>query len=128
MAQLARNTATHRSSQARRKTLRQEAIIALLLLVFPPQVFGQVLRDPPTPFHLLPYDDVPADQQNPAWPHDFWAPMKFIPLDIAPTSYLNFGGELRVRVEHFSRPLFGLTPRGTSPAKRALRNPVQHPI
>ena len=61
----------HRSSQARGKTRRQKAIIALLLLVFPPQVFGQVLRDPPTPYHFLRYDDVPADQQNPAWPHDF---------------------------------------------------------
>ena len=105
---------THRSSQARRKTVRHEAIIALLLLLFPPQVFGQVLRDPPTPYHFLRYDDVPADEQNPAWPHDFWAPMKFIPLDIAPGSYINFGGELRERVEHFSNPFFGLTPRGTT--------------
>src|SRR4030095_6726981 len=65
---------THRLSQARRKTVRQEAIIALLLLLFPPHVFGQVLRDPPTPYHFLRYDDVPADEQKPAWPHDFWAP------------------------------------------------------
>ena len=105
---------THRSSQARRKTVRHEAIIALLLLLFPPQVFGQVLRDPPTPYHFLRYDDVPADQQNPAWPHDFWAPIKFIPLDIAPGSYINFGGELRERMEHFSNPFFGLTPRGNT--------------
>jgi len=105
---------THRSSQAGRKTVHHEAIIALLLLLFPPQVFGQVLRDPPTPYHFLRYDDVPADQQNPAWPDDFWAPLKFIPLDIAHGSYINFGGELRERVEHFSRPFFGLTPRGTT--------------
>jgi hypothetical protein len=64
----------HRFSQARRKTVRHEAIIALLLLLFPPHVFGQVLRDPPTPYHFLRYDDVPADEQKPAWPHDFWAP------------------------------------------------------
>ena len=89
-------------------------IIALLFLLFPGQVFGQVLRDPPTPYHFLRYDEVPADQQNPAWPHDFWAPMKFIPLDIAPGSYLNFGGELRERVEHFNRPFFSLTPRDTT--------------
>ena len=105
---------TRRLSQARRKTVRHEAIIALLLLVFPPQVFGQVLRDPPTPYHFLRYDDVPADQRSPAWPNDFWAPIKFIPLDIAPGSYINFGGELRERVEHFSNPFFGLTPRGTT--------------
>src|SRR5215468_10964569 len=89
-------------------------IIALLLLVFPPQVFGQVLRDPPTPYHFLRYDDVPADQQNPAWPDDFWTPIKFIPLDIAPGGYINFGGQLRERMEHFSNPFFGLTPRGTT--------------
>ena len=103
---------THRSSQARRKTMRQEAIIALLLLLFPPQVFGQVLREPQTPYHFLRYEDVPADQQSAAWPKDLWAPIKFIPLDIVPGSYINFGGELRERVEHFSNPFFDLTPRG----------------
>ncbi len=102
----------HRSSQARRKTLRQKAIIALLLLVFPPQVFGQLLREPQTPYHFLRYEDVPADQQNPVWPNDFWAPIKFILLDLVPGSYINFGGELRERVEHFSNPFFDLTPRG----------------
>jgi hypothetical protein len=59
--------------------MRHQVMIALLLLPFPPQLFGQVLRDPPTPYHFLRYDDVPADQQSPAWPHDFWAPIKFIP-------------------------------------------------
>jgi Alginate export len=94
--------------------VRHEAIIALLLLLSPPQVFGQVLREPQTPYHFLRYDDVPADQQSPAWPHDFWEPIKFIPLAVAPGSYINFGGELRERVEHFSNPFFGLTPRGTT--------------
>ncbi len=94
--------------------MRHKAIIALVLLLFPHQLFGQVLREPPTPYHFLRYDDVPADQQSPAWPHDFWAPIKFMPLDIAPGSYVNFGGELRERVEHFSNPFFGLTPQGTT--------------
>src|SRR5208282_5560390 len=56
----------------------------------------------------------PSDEQNPAWPNDFWTPLKFIPLDIAPDSYINFGGELRERVEHFTNPFFGLTPRGST--------------
>ncbi len=103
-------------------------IIALLLFLFPPHVFGQVLRDPPTPYHFLRYDDVPADEQNPAWPHDFWAPIKFIPLDITPGSYINFGGELRERMEHFNNPFFGLTPRGntTSNMHRLLLNGDVH--
>src|SRR5262245_24806355 len=79
-------------------------ILALLLLLLPPPVFGQLLREPQTPYHFLRYDDVPSDQQSPTWPKDFWAPIKFIPLPILPGSYLNFGGELRERVEHFSHP------------------------
>jgi hypothetical protein len=104
---------THRSSQARRKTLRQ-VTIALSLLVFPAQVFGQLLREPQSPYHFLRYEDVPSDQQSPAWPNDFWAPIKYIPLEIVPGSYINFGGELRERVEHFSNPSFDLTSRGST--------------
>jgi Alginate export len=88
-------------------------IIALLLLC-PPPVFGQLLREPQSPYHFLRYDDVPSDQQSPFWPKDFWAPIKFIPLDILPGSYINFGGELRERVEHYTHPFFGLTPQGTT--------------
>ena len=33
---------------------------------------------------------------------------------LPPESYINFGGEDRERVEHFSTPLFGLTPRTTT--------------
>jgi alginate export protein len=89
-------------------------IIALLLLVFPPPVFGQLSREPQNPYHFLRYDDVPSDQQSPAWSNDFWAPIKFTPLGILPGSYINFGGELRERVEHFTHPFFGLTSRGST--------------
>src|SRR4029077_16216269 len=89
-------------------------IIALLLLLWPPPVFGQLLREPQTPYHFLRYEDVPSDQQSPVWPKDLWAPIKFVPLDTPPGSYINVGGELRERVEHFSHPFFGLTPRGST--------------
>jgi len=88
------------------------ATIALAVLGRPGPVAAQVLRNPPTPYHFLHYDDAPSDQKSPDWPNDFWSPLKFIPLDIAPGSYINFGGEDRERVEHFNRPFFGLTPRG----------------
>jgi hypothetical protein len=90
-------------------------IIALLLLLCPPPVFGQLLREPQSPYHFLRYDDVPSDEQSPVWPKDFWAPIKFIPLKILPGSYINFGGELRERVEHFSNPFFGLTHKVARP-------------
>ncbi len=90
------------------------ATIVLSLFLIPARVSAQVLRNPQTPYHFLRYDDVPDDQQNPAWPNDFWAPLKFIPLDIGPESYINFGGEDRERVEHFNNPFFRLTPRGTT--------------
>ena len=89
------------------------AIVMVLsaLLSAPSRLGAQVLRNPETPYHFLRYDDVPSDQNSPYWPEDFWSPLKFIPLDIAPGSYINFGGEDRERVEHFSNPFFGLTPR-----------------
>ncbi len=91
---------------------RVAALSIALLLLAPAALFGQLLSEPQTPYHFLRFEDVPSDQQNPAWPKDFWAPLKFIPLDIVPASYINFGGELRERVEHFSNPVFDLTSRG----------------
>jgi hypothetical protein len=92
------------------------AIVMVLsaLLSAPRQVGAQVLRNPETPYHFLRYDDVPSDQNSPYWPKDFWAPIKFIPLDILPGSYVNFGGGDRERMENFSNPFFGLTPRGNT--------------
>ena len=90
-------------------------IIVLSAFLFAANRAGaQVLRNPETPYHFLRYDDVPSDQNSPFWPTDFWAPVKFIPLDIAPGSYINFGGEDRERVEHYSNPFFALTPRGST--------------
>ena len=99
----------------RRDVASATTVLALLGLSASPAA-AQVLRNPPpTPYHFLRYDDVPSDQNSPYWTNDFWSPLKFIPLDsIEPGSYLNFGGEDRERVEHFSTPLFGLTPRTTT--------------
>jgi len=78
-------------------------------------ISGGSLQNTPTPYHFLIYEDVPSDQDSPYWPHDFWSPLKFIPLDnLGPGSYINFSGEDRERVEHFATPLFGLTPRRTT--------------
>lgn len=93
-----------------RKAASATLTLALLGAIGP--AAAQVVRDPPTPYHFLRYDDVPSDQQSPYWPNDFWSPLKFIPLDIAPRSYINFGGEDRERVEYFNHPFFGLTPQG----------------
>ncbi|MGB9647321.1 MAG: hypothetical protein WCB44_19680, partial [Stellaceae bacterium] len=79
-------------------------------------ISGGLIQNAPTPYHFVVYDDVPTDQNSPYWPIDFWSPLKFIPLDdgLPPGSYINFGGEDRERIEHFSTPLFGLTPRTTT--------------
>ena len=100
----------------RRKVARATTALALLGLSASPAAV-QVLRNPPsTPYHFLRYDDVPSDEDSHDWPNDFWSPLKFTPLDdgLPPGSYINFGGEDRERVEHFSTPLFGLTPRTTT--------------
>ena len=57
-------------------------VITLSLFVIPIRVMAQVLRDPPTPYHFLRYDDAPDDQKSPAWPDDFWEPLKFVPLGL----------------------------------------------
>ncbi len=90
------------------------AIVALSIIGSAEPTSAQVLRDPPTPYHFLRYEDQPEDQRNPAWPDDFWTPLKFIPLALVPGSYINFGGEDRERAERFSQPFFGLTPRGAT--------------
>src|SRR5271166_4463890 len=87
-------------------------VIALSALLFASNRVGaQVLLNPETPYHFLRYDNVPSDQNSSYWPTDSWAPVKFIPLDIVPGSYINIGGEDRERVEHYSNPFFALTPR-----------------
>jgi hypothetical protein len=85
---------------------------ALAILGSLSTVAAQVLRNPPTPYHFLRYEDLSSDQNDPNWPNDFWSPLKFIPLDLVPGSYINFGGEDRERVEHFNNPSFSLTPQG----------------
>src|SRR5690349_3855127 len=70
-------------------------IILSALLSAPSRLGAQVLRNPDTPYHFLRYDDVPSDQNSPYWPKDSWSPLKFIPLDILPGSYINFGGGVR---------------------------------
>jgi hypothetical protein len=47
--------------------------IALFILASPGVTAAQVLRDPPTPYHFLRYDEVPGDQDSPDWPNDFWS-------------------------------------------------------
>ena len=99
----------------RREVASVITVLALLGLSASPAA-AQVLRNPPpTSYHFLRYDDVPSDENSPYWPNDFWSPLKFISLgDLPPGSYINFGGEDRERVEHFTTPLFGLTPRRTT--------------
>ena len=79
------------------RTAGTACIVAIVMVLSalpsaPRHLGAQVLRNPETPYHFLRYDDVPSDQNSPYWPKDFWSPLKFIPLDIAPGSYINFGG------------------------------------
>lgn len=67
-------------------------------------ISGGLIEPAPTPYHFLVYEDVPSDQNSPYWPHDFWSPLKFIPLDdgLPPGSYINFNGLDRERIEHWN--------------------------
>ena len=66
----------------------------------------------PPPFTLLRFNEdytYLADPRNQTDPFD---PIKYIPLDPDdPKTYLNLGGELRERFEHFTNPRFGVPPQ-----------------
>jgi hypothetical protein len=72
---------------------------------------AQVLRDPPTPFGPLVYEN--------SFPYPAVAGvsegLKNIPLGGGPDWYVNFGGSLRERFESFSNSAFGFRGAGGVP-------------
>jgi hypothetical protein len=72
-----------------------------------PATLQPAATPPPRPaFHNLRYEeDWSVLRGQPKV--DFWDPIKFIPLNDEETVYLTFGGDLRLRVEHFSNFAFG---------------------
>jgi hypothetical protein len=46
-------------------------------------------------------------------PHDFWDPIKFIPMNSSGDWYASFGGQVRDRYEYFNNYLFGSGPQST---------------
>jgi len=81
----------------------------LASLCFSSLVQGQVLRDPPTPFGPLVYDN---EFTTPAELTGLSDGLKNIPLGSAPGWYVNFGGSLRERFESFSNSEFGFSSDG----------------
>jgi hypothetical protein len=75
------------------------------LVFFAEDAAAQVLRNPPTPFGPLVYDDAFTD---PATQTGISNGLKNIPLGSSPDWYVNFGGSLRERFEAFSNSVFGL--------------------
>jgi Alginate export len=75
---------------------------------------AQVLRDPPTPFGPLVYDNKFTDATLPASISDA---LKNIPLGSNPGWYVNLGGSLRERVESFSNSAFGFRGAGGVPSE-----------
>ena len=62
------------------------------------------------PFKLLRYDEDYRYLQNSKYRHDFWDPVKFIPLNNRKDWFLSFGGEIRQRYESYHNPNFGSGP------------------
>jgi hypothetical protein len=90
---------------------KRSACLTLLLCVSGPAA-AQVLRDPPTPFGPLAYDDEFTD---PAALTGISDGLKNVPLDDMPGWYVNFGGSLRERFESFSNAAFGFPGAGGVP-------------
>jgi hypothetical protein len=73
---------------------------------------AQVLRDPPTPFGPLVYDD---QYTNAAALTGISDGLKNIPFGSNPGWYVNFGGSLRERFENFTNSEFGFRSAGGVP-------------
>jgi hypothetical protein len=102
--------------------------LGLLSLCLTLQGQAQVVRDPPTPFGPLRYDDDFRDPTNLTGVLDG---LKNIPLGSAPDFYLDVGGSLRERFESLSEPAFGFRDAGGSSGEsyllhRALLNADAH--
>ena len=87
------------------------ASIAALSLAAPST--AQVLRDPPTPFGPLVYEDSFPDPAAAGVSQG----LKDIPLGGDPDWYVNFGGSLRERFESFSNSAFGFRDAGGVPSE-----------
>ena len=93
------------------------AAAALLLPLVAGTAQAQVVRDPPTPFGPLRYDD---DFRDPATLMGVLDDLKNIPLGSDPTYYMDFGGSLRERFESFNEPVFGFRQAGGSGSESYL--------
>jgi hypothetical protein len=87
---------------------------AILALLFAGHAAAQVLRNPPTPFGPLVYDDTFTD---PLAQTGISNALKNIPLGDTAGWYVNFGGSLRERVEDFSNSAFGFKGAGGTSAE-----------
>jgi hypothetical protein len=87
------------------------ATIAALSLAAPST--AQVLRDPPTPFGPLVYENSFPDPAAAGVSQG----LKNIPLGGDPDWYVNFGGSLRERFEGFSNSAFGFPGAGGVPSE-----------
>jgi hypothetical protein len=84
------------------------------LVCFTAPAMAQVLRDPPTPFGPLVYNDEFTDPASLTGISDG---LKNIPLGSTPGWYVNLGGSLRERFESFSNSAFGFRGAGGVPSE-----------
>ncbi len=83
--------------------------LAVVLLCAAAPAIAQVLRDPPTPFGPLVYDD---NFTGPASQTSISNGLKNISPGNSPDWYVNFGGSLRERFESFANAAFGFRGAG----------------
>ena len=86
----------------------------LALFCFTAPAMAQVLRNPPTPFGPLVYDD---EFKDPASSTGVSNGLKNLPLDSSLGWYVNLGGSLRERFESLSNSAFGFRGPGGVPSE-----------
>jgi len=97
----------------RRPVIGQFArVVTFGLAPFACPAMAQVLRDPPTPFGPLVYNN---EFSEPSALTGISNGLKNIPLESVPGWYVNLGGSLRERVESFTNSAFGFRGAGGVP-------------
>src|SRR4051794_4755555 len=79
----------------------------IFILAIASACLGQYYTPGSSWFSLERWEEDYSGLKNQTTPHDFFDPIKYIPLNRAGDSYLSFGGQMRYRYDYFNNPTFG---------------------
>ena len=105
--------AAYRQGRSPSRSLHSIAAAVVAVLVLTSVARSQAASSCPSgpQYSNTRYDDDFSYLRDPSCRKDFWAPLKYIPLNSRRDWYLSLGGEIRERYERFNNPLWGQQPQ-----------------